>query len=47
MELVYALIFGFFIFDETYTIAAFAGILIIIFAMLLNVFAKFGASAQK
>lgn len=40
MELVYALIFGFFIFGEAYTIAASIGILLIIFAMILNVVAK-------
>ena len=40
MELVYALIFGFFIFGEAYTLAASIGIILIVFAMILNVVGK-------
>ncbi len=40
MELIYALILGFFFFGETYQILAFAGIALILTGMLLNVFAK-------
>ncbi len=40
MELVYALLLGFFIFGESYTIIAFLGILLIVFAMIMNVYAK-------
>lgn len=40
MELIYALILGYFIFGETYRPLAFAGILLILVGMLLNVFAK-------
>ena len=40
MELIYALILGYFIFGETYQPLAFAGILLILAGMLLNVFAK-------
>jgi len=40
MELIYALILGYFIFGETYRPLAFAGIILILVGMLLNVFAK-------
>lgn len=40
MELVYALLFGFFIFGENYTSIAFIGILLIVGAMIMNVVAK-------
>ncbi len=40
MELVYALILGFFFFGETYTLFAFSGIILIITGMLLNIWAK-------
>lgn len=40
MELIYALILGYFIFGETYRPLAFAGIILILFGMLSNVFAK-------
>lgn len=40
MELIYALIMGFFFFGETYQLLAFAGIAMILTGMLLNVFAK-------
>ena len=40
MELVYALILGFFFFGETYSFLAFSGILLIIVGMLLNIWAK-------
>jgi len=40
MELVYALIMGFFFFGETYSLLPFLGILLIIFGMVMNVFAK-------
>lgn len=40
MELIYALILGYFIFDETYQLLAFTGIILILAGMLLNVFAK-------
>jgi len=40
MELVYALILGFFIFGETYTLFSFGGIILILTGMLLNVRAK-------
>jgi len=40
MELIYALILGYFIFEETYRPLAFAGIALILSGMLLNVIAK-------
>jgi len=40
MELIYALILGYFLFGETYRPLAFAGIILILVGMLLNVFAK-------
>jgi len=40
MELVYALIMGFFFFGETYSFLPFLGILLIIIGMVMNVFAK-------
>ena len=40
MELVYALIMGFFFFGETYTLFAFGGIVLILSGMLMNVKAK-------
>lgn len=40
MELVYALIIGFFYFGETYSWLPFAGIVLIISGMLLNIYAK-------
>lgn len=40
MELVYALLFGFFIFNETYGFWAIAGMLLVVFGMLLNIWIK-------
>ena len=40
MELVYALLIGFFFFGETYSFFAFTGIFLIISGMLLNIYAK-------
>ena len=40
MELVWALILGYFLFDETYSWAPFFGISLIIIGMLLNVYSK-------
>lgn len=40
MELVWALIMGYFLFGETYSWIAFSGIIFIIIAMMLNVYAK-------
>lgn len=40
MELVYAMLLGFFIFGESYTFSAFMGIVLIVTGMLLNVYAK-------
>jgi drug/metabolite transporter (DMT)-like permease len=40
MELVYALIMGFFFFGETYSLFAFGGIVLILTGMMLNVKAK-------
>jgi len=40
MELVWALIMGYFLFGETYSYLAFSGIVLIIMGMMLNVYAK-------
>ncbi len=40
MELVYALIFGFFLLDEKYTLLPLLGMLLVVFGMLLNVYVK-------
>lgn len=40
MELVYALIFGFFLFGETYNLWQIIGMLLVVFGMLFNVFIK-------
>lgn len=40
MELVYALIFGFFLFDESYTVWALTGMTLVVFGMLLNIIVK-------
>ncbi|WP_299767546.1 hypothetical protein [uncultured Dokdonia sp.] len=40
MELVYALLFGFFLFDESYTFWPIVGMILVVFGMLLNVWIK-------
>lgn len=40
MELVYALLFGFFLFDESYTLWPIIGMTLVVFGMLLNVWIK-------
>jgi len=40
MELVYALLFGFFLFDETYTFWPIFGMLLVVMGMLLNIWIK-------
>lgn len=40
MELVYALLFGFFLFNETYSLWPIVGMILVVFGMLLNVLIK-------
>ena len=40
MELVYALLFGFFLFDESYTLWPIIGMTLVVLGMLLNVWIK-------
>ncbi len=40
MELVYALLYGFFLFDETYGVLPLVGMLLVVFGMFLNIWIK-------